>query len=1513
MASLLSFASNALGRIGNTVNNDVVQPVLRAAPAPVRGVANAVSSDVSNFAAPAIHAAAALNPVGISYNAGRLASGLLTGNRTAAENAVRPYAGAAQNVRNLAQGTAAQVLQLGESVNPLGGNVYNRQFTPTGPLQRAVLGSNPIPSIQKQYQQNKQAQGGAYAATQATVTALMDTLGAKQGAEGGVNAIRRAPPLYAAARNKLLLAKAESPSPPKVGPKTISTSSDGTVKPGKGSEQIAKTYFANKPQATADYQAHTMQEFGTKIPNVVSGDSAKFIIKGGQLRPEDSAPFHEPASQFAKGYYKQLLADQTTKDKPVLITGGGAGAGKTSGLNLMKQEGTPLENFAAINDTNLTNLKSATDRIAPALASGRKVIVQYTYRDPVEAFTKGNLTRAETTGRIVSIAQHVDTHIGSLKTIQQIAEKYKGNPNVEVRIVDNTRGKGGATFAPNGVDFLKNKGYNGGSTTLRKVLVDELNNAKTHGTVRPEAYAAYREGLQPNDLKGTGRPNGQVSSPKPQPQRPSELAPPRVGVKPTRFTEQTIPKSSEVSPQVKEKVGATYTPGTNVEKLAASNKLVGAGLDKATTQVTDALSKEKGSLMPQEVSDAIAVAKAHDAAGNFDTATNIYNRLAEHGTAAGQKIQALSLLSNRTPQGLLYSALKTLQKAGVDTTGKLGEQIRSHIDEIKAADPGSSAHDQALQKLIDTVNQNIPRGRAEAFAGIWRAGLLTGPETVAKVIASSVISNPIEAAAKPVAAGIDKALTGTGISDLLQRNVPGHVPGARSNTFGLSDIGVGAKGAVRGGAAIPAKLRTGLDAQNTGGFQKGLGEQGHQTPYERFVNRVHGSFPKIPYAALHDATLHELARTQAINEGLSGADRTARMSQLELNPPASMEATAKLAGERGANTEDTAFGRGAQALQQFKAGPVPVGKFIAPFSRVPGAIATKGIIDYTPVGLAKGAVQGIYNGVIKGTLDQRALNETLARGTVGTGAAVILGAKLMHSGNMTLSAPTDPKEKALWLAEGKQANSIKVGGKWISLNAFGPFGIAMGLGAGFQRGIDSGAGIQGAASQSVASAGKLVAAQPYVKGIAGLANAFNDPTRYAQQFYDSTLGSIIPAAVSQTARGTDTTSRAYTPGVTSTLKGEIPGARETLPAQTNIFGQKVAGANPSGTITGGILGTVNPFYPQTPINNNDQVTQELQRLYNTQGSSGPSIAQPTSLTIEGNKAKANSQNINVLNSTAGPVIHSTLAQMINSPTYQGLPDANKTAAINTVLTAAKSNAESQIATSFKLSPPKKGGPVPTVTNLSAATPNTSKALQTQQDKIDQQNFVKSGKAFQVIGDNVWLANPKNPSSPTHMTQVDYQYAYDDKALTSYKDAGNLNSWMSTAQDLLGNIQKQLADPNANPLNVLSLQNKASTIQTDIAKYASYGGFSKGSGSSAKPKIPNFKTGGGAALKAPKVKSISAKGGKSAYKAPKVAKAKTPSFGKGGFKAGRAPKTPNVGVAKTAPATGGTKKSPFGEA
>lgn len=234
---------------------------------------------------------------------------------------------------------------------------------------------------------------------------------------------------------------------------------------------------------------------------MVSGDIAKELSPDYMNDRTLAAEVHEAASSFAKKLYQHIL-DQPVpagQDPVVLITGGGTGAGKSSGLDLQKDF---LSTYNAIYDTTMGDLRSSEKKIQQALDAGREVVLQYVYREPVEAFVNGNLTRAMTQGRTVPISAHAESHIGSRDTIERLAEKYAGDDRVVIQAIDNSRGKGNQAFAP--LDSLPKTDSKNLGADLYAALEKEYRNANISRAVYEATAARPREAQGVSGENGSG-------------------------------------------------------------------------------------------------------------------------------------------------------------------------------------------------------------------------------------------------------------------------------------------------------------------------------------------------------------------------------------------------------------------------------------------------------------------------------------------------------------------------------------------------------------------------------------------------------------------------------------------------------------------------------------------------------------------------------------------------------------------------------------------------------------------------------------------------------------------------------------------------------------------------------------------------------------------------------------------------------------------------------------------------
>jgi hypothetical protein len=204
-----------------------------------------------------------------------------------------------------------------------------------------------------------------------------------------------------------------------------------------------------------------------------------------------SAAVHEPASQFIKDTYAEMLKQEPKpwEDNSVMFTAGGTGAGKTTAVNESLAE--DKEKAQIVYDTNMNKFDSADKKVQQALDAGKKVSIAYVYRDPMDALINGALPRAERqrgnfgSGRTVPIDEHIKTHAGALDVVRQLAEKYKDDDRVTFKTVDNSYGKGKQRLVS--LDALPDSLQN----VDRESLMEALRHEYEQGHIGPETYRGF--------------------------------------------------------------------------------------------------------------------------------------------------------------------------------------------------------------------------------------------------------------------------------------------------------------------------------------------------------------------------------------------------------------------------------------------------------------------------------------------------------------------------------------------------------------------------------------------------------------------------------------------------------------------------------------------------------------------------------------------------------------------------------------------------------------------------------------------------------------------------------------------------------------------------------------------------------------------------------------------------------------------------------------------------------------
>lgn len=227
-------------------------------------------------------------------------------------------------------------------------------------------------------------------------------------------------------------------------------------------EKFAQQIEGHTDKAIEDYGKLSESEGG----RVLNTDVARELSPDYRKDRTKSTAVHEPASALIKEMYARKLSEapKAGQDPVVIFSAGGTGAGKTTGIRTLAERVPEIDRAQIVYDTNMNSLPGAVGKIEQALAAGKEAHIIYTYRHPVEALVQGALTRAsrmereQGSGRTVPLSEHAKTHVGSLKVIRDLVQRYADDPRVKIDIIDNSRGKGQA--APVDVAALPHFDYN---------------------------------------------------------------------------------------------------------------------------------------------------------------------------------------------------------------------------------------------------------------------------------------------------------------------------------------------------------------------------------------------------------------------------------------------------------------------------------------------------------------------------------------------------------------------------------------------------------------------------------------------------------------------------------------------------------------------------------------------------------------------------------------------------------------------------------------------------------------------------------------------------------------------------------------------------------------------------------------------------------------------------------------------------------------------------------------------
>ncbi len=501
-------------------------------------------------------------------------------------------------------------------------------------------------------------------------------------------------------------------------------------------------------------------------------------------------------------------------------------------------------------------------------------------------------------------------------------------------------------------------------------------------------------------------------------------------------------KESDTAGPLKEKVKQlepqTYEPVTNASALKTADEIIKQSPESAREQLSvDAPpSAEKGAIavrLAKYYEDQARTAGiAGDTAGmekHFDRAVEVIDTYDKQLREAGRFVQAASLWSNVSPEGMLRKAVREIENANSEK-GMLKKFLKTKDLELTPEDKrfilkemgdagklpeGSVERQNKVIGVLQKIADKIPVSASEMFDAYRYQNMLSSPQTQLRNIYSNLLQTYFTRPA-------DLAL-GSGV-DWVKSTLTG-----KEREIYASDVPKYFKGV----------MNSQIDALHAASEAfAGKTPHGRIDSTKTISNTIRALRQKNVPKALTVTTRMLEAVDKYFSTLIMGGERT-RLQGRGLSAGAIDTKAAELAektlfrGELKADPDAPVLSRAltslGQSILELRRKPV-IGK---PFSWFVPFVTT-------PIRVAKTAVESSPLGLIGGKYG----SEQVAKAAVGS--LISMGGAWMAMNNKTTwAAPTDKAAKEAFYAAGRKPYSVRIGDKWVPMWYFGPYAFAMAI------------------------------------------------------------------------------------------------------------------------------------------------------------------------------------------------------------------------------------------------------------------------------------------------------------------------------------------------------------------------------------------------------------------------------------------------------------------------------------
>lgn len=727
----------------------------------------------------------------------------------------------------------------------------------------------------------------------------------------------------------------------------------------------------------------------------------------------------------------------------------------------------------------------------------------------------------------------------------------------------------------------------------------------------------------------------------------------------------------------KEKI--TYEPTSNKKNLDAANReLAGMNYEQKLEKAKSIINGDKR-LNSTDIAVLETVIQEAQKNGKMNDFMDLVQETAILGTESGQVIQALSLIRQSDPTTQLSTLQKLIEREqqkgnkvydGVKINQDLVDNVLNSYNEDGTWN--QEKFDNAMYELKqDIVNQMHVRP-SEKFTA-WRyLSMLGNPKTHIRNVVANIAMSKLQGAKNKIASGIEAITPMNKLNKLLggsEETARGHT--LRKTTQEVKNYS---------NETIDNYFKENKQTSKYNDKVKGLKSELEQsrkifsenTPAGKILNKLEKANAKA--LDLEDVKFNKSTSKKAFSEFLT-ANGIETQADIDSNPEIvaqgleyalfkGNEATFHQHSQTG-----TALRNFRESLRQGSNLSRTIGLGMdatLPFINTPINIAKTGI-EYTPgLGMLK-----TISDVQKAPKNLKAdvFVDSISKQFAG-GMLAAVGYELAKQGILNGKGGDDKKDK-LEKNLGKQDYSINLFGNTYDLSWLSPSAMPLFVGVETYN-ATKGSGISPDTMTSILSStidplsemsvisSVTEALQSYSKGTQALGDiGASAITSYISQY--------VPTLAGQVATVFDDTQRSSSGNtlgekIINQVKYKIPGLRNTLPAQTNVWGEeKKYDSNP-------IIRAVEAF--ASPANRKevkiDDTTKEIERVYDNTGSGLPSLSLTKTPKIDTENVNLSSEEYTQYKKDYGKNAKEMLDDLMKQEEYKNADDVEKSKMISAI-------------------------------------------------------------------------------------------------------------------------------------------------------------------------------------------------------------------------------------------------------